>query len=156
MSMVKLWIAVAAILSGTKHETKYVHIFWRWTLLDISWHITYRWVRGRVWFGRYLQFTSTLLMCQCKKWVWTEWCPIDFFFGDVEAGYIDWEEGWVRRREVRSVWTDISSYQLPQLQCPLSNLRVKHSEKVQSLFSIYDSELIYSETDEIHTNSSLQ
>lgn len=27
MSMVKLWIAVAAILSGTKHETKYVHIF---------------------------------------------------------------------------------------------------------------------------------
>ena len=95
-------------------------------------------------------------MCQCKKWAWTEWCPIDFFFGDVEAGYIDWEEGWVRRREVRSDRTDISSYQVPQLQCPLSNLRVKHSEKVQSLFSIYDSELIYSETDEIHTNSNLQ
>ena len=153
MSMVKLWIAVA-MLSWTKHATKYVHIIWRWTLLDISRHLTNRWVR--VWSGKYLQFTSTLLMCQCKKWVWTEWCPIDFFFPDVEAGYIDWEEGWVRRREVRSDRTDISSYQVPQLQCPLSNLRVKHSEKVQSLFSIYDSERIYSETDEIQTNSNLQ
>ena len=62
----------------------------------------------------------------------------------------------MRRREVRSDRTDISSYQVPQLQCPLSNLRVKHSEKVQSLFGIYDSELIYSETVEIQTNSNLQ